>query len=43
MEEINTDSKQTSFSGGFRWFFYDEDILYEKLLEVSFFDSIVLT
>jgi hypothetical protein len=22
--------------GGFRWFYYDEDIQYEKLLEVTF-------
>lgn len=33
MEQINTDSKPPITPGGFRWFYYDEDILYEKLLE----------
>ena len=34
MEQINTDSKPMVPQGDFVWFYYDEDILYEKLLEV---------
>ena len=34
MEQINTDSKPMIAQGDFVWFYYDEDILYEKLLEV---------
>lgn len=33
MEQINTDSKPMVPQGEFVWFYYDEDILYEKLLE----------
>ena len=34
MEQINTDSKPMVPQGEFVWFYYEEDILYEKLLEV---------
>jgi hypothetical protein len=34
MEQINTDSKAMVDQGDFVWYYYDEDILYEKLLEV---------
>lgn len=37
MEQINTDSMpMIAPQGDFIWFYYDEDILYEKLLEVRF-------
>ena len=37
MEQIDASSKPVDTNhGGFRWFYYDEDIQYEKLLEVTF-------
>ncbi len=40
MEQINTTSNIESINhtiaGDFQWFYYDEDILYEKLIEVGY-------